>query len=192
MNGVGSRSFSLFSVFVLIVAAGWIFFSRVPAGSTTGGGIPAPQKDFLSPDFSLQDSSGEVVQLASLRGRPVVINFWASWCPPCRAEMPALENVYQEFHAQGLEILAVNATAQDDAQLAAAFAQDNQLTFPILYDFDGSVSALYATRALPTSFFVDAQGIIREVVVGGPMSEALLRVRVEQLFQRSPVQMEAP
>lgn len=106
--------------------------------------------------------------------------------------MPALENVYQEFHAQGLEILAVNATAQDDAQLAAAFAQDNQLTFPILYDFDGSVSALYATRALPTSFFVDAQGIIREVVVGGPMSEALLRVRVEQLFQRSPVQMEAP
>lgn len=140
----------------------------------------------MAPDFKLQAASGETIQLSELRGRPVLINLWASWCGPCRAEMPAMQRVYADYQDQDFLILAVNATNQDNADRAVAFAKEYDLTFPILFDTDGSVSSQYRLRALPTSFFVDPSGIIQEVVVGGPMSEALLRIRIEQLLQEAP------
>jgi len=79
-------------------------------------------------------------------------------------------------------VLGVNSTNQDNPQAANAFAQQLGLTFPILFDRDGSVSKLYNVRALPSSFFIDADGIIQEVIIGGPMAEALLEIRVEQLL----------
>ena len=178
-----AQRWTFFSLAILILAAGWVWASRAPAGSTTAGAIPAPRQGFLAPDFSLGTSTGETIHLAGLRGRPVLINLWASWCAPCRAEMPALQRVYEDYQDQGITILAVNATDQDQVDKAIAFGQEYGLTFPILFDLDGSVSRQYLLRALPTSFFVDPQGIIREVVVGGPMSEALLRIRVEQLLE---------
>jgi peroxiredoxin len=181
------RSFSrwqFFSVLILIAGAAWTWASRAPAGSTTGGGIPAPRQGFLAPDFTLHTPDGEMVSLSGLRGRPLLINLWASWCLPCRAEMPAIQRVYDEYRDQGFTVLAINATNQDSVSEAVSFVQSNSLTFPILLDEDGSVSQQYSLRALPTSFFVDSEGVIREVVVGGPMSEALLRIRVQELFER--------
>jgi peroxiredoxin len=96
--------------------------------------------------------------------------------------MPAMQRVYEEYKDQGFEILAVNATNQDSVEAALAFAQLYSLTFPIVMDTDGSVSRAYNLRALPSSFFIGADGVIQEVVIGGPMAEALLRVRVEQLL----------
>ncbi|HEX9617521.1 MAG TPA: TlpA disulfide reductase family protein [Anaerolineales bacterium] len=171
------------SIAFLLVSAAWVWASAAPPGSTTGGRIPAPRPGFLAPDFRLQTLEGETAGLADLAGRPVLINLWASWCPPCRAEMPAMQRVYEDFKGQGFEILAVNATDQDNLPSARAFVDSLGLTFPILLDPSGEVSAAYELRALPTSFFVDRQGVIREVVVGGPMSEALLRIRVQQLFE---------
>ena len=113
----------------------------------------------------------------------MLINLWTSWCPPCKSEMPALQRVYADYQGQGFEILAVNATNQDNLADATAFAAQLGLKFPLLVDERGDVSRLYALRSLPTSFFVDSQGVIREVVIGGPMSEALLRIRVEQLLE---------
>ncbi len=100
--------------------------------------------------------------------------------------MPAIQKVYEEFQDQGFVVLAVNSTHQDNLGDAITFAQIWKLTFPILLDKDGSVSNLYQVRALPTTFFVDPQGIIQEVVIGGPMSETLLQIRVEQLMEQSP------
>ena len=100
--------------------------------------------------------------------------------------MPAIQKVYDEFQDQGFFVLAVNSTNQDNLGDAITFAQIRKLTFPILLDKDGSVSDLYEVRSLPTTFFVDPQGIIQEVVIGGPMSEALLQIRVEQLMEQSP------
>lgn len=100
--------------------------------------------------------------------------------------MPAIQKVYEEFQDQGFVVLAVNSTHQDNLGDAITFAQIRKLTFPILLDKDGSVSGLYEVRSLPTTFFVDSQGIIQEVVIGGPMSEALLQIRVEQLMEQSP------
>jgi len=97
--------------------------------------------------------------------------------------MPALERVYQDYKDVGLVILAVNSTSQDNAADADAFVQDLGLTFTILFDKDGSVSKQYRLQALPTSIFINREGVIQEIVIGGPMSEALLRSRIKTLIE---------
>jgi peroxiredoxin len=171
-----------FSTLILLLGAAWIWVSAVPEGGMTNGAIPAPQEGFLAPDFSLQTLDGETVSLAELRGQPVLLNLWASWCSPCRAEMPAMQRVYEDYQDLGFVILAVNATNQDRVDSVGAFTAEHGLTFPILLDFDATVSQAYQLRSLPTTFFIDQEGIIQEVVIGGPMSEALLRTRIEKLL----------
>ena len=97
--------------------------------------------------------------------------------------MPAIEAVYNAFKDQGFTVLAVNATNQDDREAAVQFVETHKLTFPILLDLSGEVSRQYELRALPSTFFVDEKGIIQEVVIGGPMAEALLLSRVQELIE---------
>ncbi len=175
----------IFYGLILLAGLFWIWHSAAPAGTTTAGKIPAPQAGFLAPDFTLTTLDGETVTLSNLRGKVVLLNLWASWCPPCRAEMPAIERIWQEFREQGLVVLAVNSTSQDTTTNAQAFVAENNLTFPIPLDIDGEVARLYRVNSLPTSFFIGADGIIHEVVIGGPMAEALLRSRVEQLLKEA-------
>lgn len=170
------------SLLALALGAAWIWLSAADPGAATAGRIPAPQAGFLAPDFTLVGTDGAAYTLSGLRGRPILINLWASWCAPCRAEMPAIQRLHEEFQAQGLLVLAVNMTSQDDETAARLFAEEYGLTFPILLDLDGEVGRLYQNRALPSSYFVDPNGVIQEVVIGGPMAEALLRTRVENLF----------
>jgi len=188
MNWI-QRNWTLFSILVLAFSAGWIVFLPPPPGTlpgaATGGRIPAPREGFLAPDFALQDARGQTVRLSDLRGRPVLVNLWASWCPPCQAEMPAMQKAYEIYEPQGFTILAVNTTFQDDQASALAFTAQRGLTFPVLFDMDGSVSHQYLVRAMPSSFFIDRQGVIRRVVIGGPMSEGLLRAEIEQLVKET-------
>lgn len=167
---------------LLLVGAVWIWLSKAPPGGTTGGNIPAPQKGFLAPDFSLPTSDGQIITLSDYQGRPVLLNIWATWCPPCRAEMPAMEQVYQDLKEDGFVILAVNATNQDNPSEVETFTKSFGLTFPVLFDQQGEITQQYEVRALPSSFFIDSKGMIQEVVIGGPMSEALLRIRIEELI----------
>ena len=177
------KHWTLFSITLLAASAIWIWFSRVDPSHASAAETSAPHKGFLAPDFSLSTIEGEIITLSDLRGHPVLINLWTSWCPPCKAEMPALERVYREYKDDGLVILAVNSTSQDNAADAIGFIQDLGLTFTILFDNDGSVSKQYHLQALPTSIFMNREGIIQEIVVGGPMSEALLRSRIESLIE---------
>jgi cytochrome c biogenesis protein CcmG, thiol:disulfide interchange protein DsbE len=169
--------------FILILGFAWILMSADKSGISTAGEIPAPQQGFLAPDFELQTTEGETIKLSDLRGQPVLVNLWATWCPPCRAEMPAIEKVYNDYKDQGLVVLAVNMTAQDTSSNITPFIDEYGLTFPVLLDEDNSVASAYQLRSLPSSFFIDRDGIIREVVIGGPMAEALLRTRVEQILK---------
>ena len=171
---------------VLLLGLVWIAFSVDRSGASTNGRIPAPRAGFLAPEFALQTMDGETVSLASLRGQAVLVNIWASWCMPCRAEMPAMQRVYEEYKADGLVVLAVNSTVQDSADRAASFVQELGLTFPIVLDVEGKATGLYQVSALPSSFFVGRDGVIVEVVIGGPMSEALLRTRVEKILETQP------
>jgi cytochrome c biogenesis protein CcmG/thiol:disulfide interchange protein DsbE len=185
MRSGAIRSWLVFSLAILLAGAVWTWLSRAQPGATSSGNIPAPREGFLAPDFSLSDSKGKQIRLSDYRGRPVLVNVWASWCAPCKAEMPAMQRAYTDYQGRGFEILAVNSTSQDSFESASAFAQANGLSFPILYDSQADVARQYQIQSLPTSFFIDNDGMIRDVVIGGPMSEALLRVRIEQLFQTS-------
>lgn len=168
---------------ILLLGLAWIFVSADKSGSSTNGLIPAPRAGFLAPDFTLETLDGGTVTLSELRGLAVVVNLWATWCPPCRAEMPALQKVYEEYKERGLVILAVNSTVQDDLQVIPAFIKKYGLTFPVLLDKNNEAGRLYQLRSLPSTFFIRRDGIIHEVVVGGPMAEALLRTRIEDLLK---------
>ncbi len=172
---------------VLVISAGWMWLSRVPVTGGQSAALRAsPQEGFLAPDFTLESLDGRQVRLSALRGKVVLVNLWASWCPPCRAEMPALDKVYQSDRSRGLEVLAVNATNQDGEADARAFVEQLGLSFPVLLDRDGTAGQHYLLRSLPTSIFIDRRGVIRAIVVGGPMPEALIRSKVEDLLQESP------
>ena len=183
MQAYSSRQRIILSVVILLIGAAWAWGSRDTTGSNTGGEIPAPQVGFLAPDFTLQNEAGEFVSLSDFRGKAVLVNLWASWCTPCQREMPAMQNVYDQYKEQGFVVLAVNVTSQDSRANAIAFAESLNLTFPILFDVNGEVALAYQMRAFPSSYFIGIDGIIQEVVIGGPMAEALLQVRAEQLLE---------
>ncbi len=172
----------IFHLLLLLAGLAWIGLSADPTGSTTAGKIPAPQVGFLAPDFTLNSLDGKSYTLSELRGQAVILNLWATWCPPCRAEMPTLQKLYEEYRKEGLLVLAINSTVQDTAAAIPAFVEQYGLTFPILLDENGAVSRAYQLRSLPSSYFIGRDGIIREVVIGGPMSEALLRTRIETIL----------
>ena len=181
-----SRRWTAVLVAVLLLGSSWIWASSASTSDTTGGLVPSPREGFPAPDFTLDTLDRGEMTLSDLRGQVVVINLWTSWCPPCRAEMPAIDNIYKANKEAGLEILAVNSTFQDSETAAAAFAQELELSFPILLDRDGAVSRRYQLRALPTTFFIDRQGVIRSVVFGGPMSESLIESKIADLLAEAP------
>jgi cytochrome c biogenesis protein CcmG, thiol:disulfide interchange protein DsbE len=168
-------------ILILIAGASWISLSADGTGSSAN--TSAPQAGFTAPDFTLQAPTGESYTLSKLRGQAVLVNLWATWCPPCRAEMPIIEKMYQEYKDQGFIVLAVDMTYQDDPFAIVPFTQEYGLTFPILLEETGDVASAYQLRSLPSSYFINRAGIIAEVVIGGPMSEALLRTRIEQILQ---------
>lgn len=180
MQPIQRRTFYLIT---LIVGLAWIFVSADRTGTSTAGEIPAPREGFLAPAFSLRTPEGESISLADLRGQAVLVNLWATWCPPCRAEMHAIQKLYDEYKDQGFVVLAVNMTYQDDPSAVLAFVQENNLTFPILLEETGEVAKKYELHSLPSSFFINRNGKIQEVVIGGPMSEALLRTRIESILK---------
>jgi len=128
-----------------------------------------------APDFELADLDGNTVRLSDYRGSKVIVNFWASWCPPCRAEMPHMQKFHERYAKDGVVILGVNLTSlEKGASAASAFAQKNGLTFPIVLDTDGSVLRQYNVTAYPTTYVLDERGITEEIIVG-PMTLDFMR-----------------
>jgi cytochrome c biogenesis protein CcmG, thiol:disulfide interchange protein DsbE len=168
---------------ILLLGFAWIFISADRSGASTAGKIPAPQQGFLAPNFELKTPTGESLKLSDLRGQAVLVNLWATWCPPCRAEMQAIERVYNEYRDQGFTVLAVNMTYQDSQLEIMPFVNEQGLTFPILLDETGDMANAYQLKSLPSSYFINRDGIINEVVIGGPMAEALLRTRIEDILK---------
>ncbi|HEY65307.1 MAG TPA: TlpA family protein disulfide reductase [Caldilineae bacterium] len=169
---------------ILIVAVAllgglWIEMSRAQSGTPMIG--RGARVDFLAPDFTLNNLDGDPVSLSDYQGQVVILNFWATWCPPCREEMPTLEEVYRDRVRDGLVVLGVNQ--MEPADRVREFLESLNLTFPVVLDTRGEVARLYRVRAYPTTYFIDRGGVIRDMVIGGPMSEALLRSKVEALLE---------
>ncbi len=172
-----------FLIPVLLIAVTWLWFAVIQPRNTIGGLIPGVQPGSQAPDFTLQTLDGDIVTLSELRGRPVLVNMWASWCTPCKYEMPTIQKVYEEFRDRGLMVLAVNLTKKDNLTSVISFVEEYDLTFPILLDVDGKVEEAYQLRGLPSTFFIDRDGIIQSVVIGGPMPEEVVRTGLEQVME---------
>ena len=134
-----------------IVLVGLLTSLPVTAGSGQG----------VAPDFSLPDASGNKVALADFGGQVVLINFWASWCGPCREEMPLLNELHQRYAPMGFTMLGVNV--EEDSSLADKFLAGTPVEFPVLYDRENAVSKLYDVIAMPSTVIVDRRGQIRYI-----------------------------
>ncbi len=137
------------------------------------GGTDTEEVSYAAPDFTVEDSEGNAVKLSEYFGKPIVLNFWASWCPPCKEEMPHFENAF--INNPDVQFLMVNATTSYRESLDAAkkFISDKGYTFPVLYDTSGRASALYGTYSLPMTFFINAQGDLVTYATGMLSAENL-------------------
>lgn len=151
------------------VAASLVFL----AVSCQGTGSVGSEKGKEAPDFSLPTLDGGADNLRNYRGRTVILNFWATWCGPCRAEMPDIQAVFAQMRDRGVVVLAVNQG--ESREKVAEFAREFGLTFPILLDENRSVGNQYGVRAYPTTLFIDKNGVVRQVTVGGLTRAAILR-----------------
>ncbi|SDH86386.1 Peroxiredoxin [Alteribacillus persepolensis] len=177
---------------ILIAMLGWAFYEALVTEEQEGGATSETteegtgpsanefdiqqedteadsQGDWLktgekAPDFTLQTLDGKEVSLSDYRGERVLINFWATWCPPCRAEMPDMQKLYEEHD---VNILAVNLTeTEPGVQSVETFAEDFELTFPLLLDEEIAVANAYGVQPIPSSFFIDREGIVRQISLG--------------------------
>jgi thiol-disulfide isomerase/thioredoxin len=133
----------------------------------------------VAPDFTLPDMDGESHSLSDFRGKLVMLNFWATWCPPCRREMPSMQRLYEKYSEQGLVVLAVNQFEDPDLVFEFTGRLSLEPTFPILFDRESRISEKYKVKGLPTTYLLDREGRIHYRAIGGrefdhPDVEALI------------------
>ncbi|MBI4303934.1 MAG: TlpA family protein disulfide reductase [Chloroflexi bacterium] len=161
------------SAVVKMVLSIVLLISLLVAGCAGASGTPARLGE-KAPDFQLKSLDGSSVSLSGLQGSPVLINFWATWCPPCREEMPYLQKIHDKYSSKGLKMLAIDIGESPDK--VKDFLASNNLSLPVLLDSRGSVSGRYSVGAIPTTFLIDKNGIIQEKVIGAfPNVEAIER-----------------
>lgn len=140
----------------------------LPAERNATDDSPSASKGRAAPDFLLRSLDGDQVRLSDLQGRPVVVNFWATWCPTCRSETPDLIALYEENRDAGLELLGVNLREADGQ--VRGFVDDFGINFPVLMDRDGQVASTWRiggpNNGVPSTYFIDSQGVVRLVVFG--------------------------
>ena len=166
--------------------------AALPAALAPAGADVAPKEGALAPDFLLETLDGDELRLSDLRGTPVVLNFWASWCTPCRREIPQFVATYDRYRDEGLVVVAVNL--QESPSIISRYARDFDMQFPITIDRDGEVADEYRLLGLPTTYFIDRQGTVRSVFRGpflqrlqgtrvqGAISEGQLAERIEEIL----------
>jgi len=143
---------------------------------------PAPKVGKPVTDFEAQTPDGKTVRLSDFRGRPVWITFWATWCPPCRAENADIQAAYSAHQDSGLVVLAVNLG--EDSRTVQDYVKRTGLSFPIAMDPPTQIAATYRIVGIPTHFFVDANGVLMEQRIGG-MSRKMMEQKIQQLLART-------
>ncbi|MEE8413493.1 MAG: TlpA disulfide reductase family protein [Dehalococcoidales bacterium] len=177
-------NFSRFLVpgIVILVIAGFAallafgLFAKEPLTGASG----AARVNRPAAEFTLQLFSGDEITLSSLKGKPVVINFWASWCPPCRDEAPVLEEIWQLYRERGVTFIGVDI--QDKEEDALAYIEEFGITYPNGQDINGRITIDYGVSGIPLTFFIDRDGLIVSRWVGA-ISENLLVARIEELLE---------
>jgi len=151
-------------LFVLIASVVLIVFLREDRGSTIKTARPI-QPGVEAPDFTFPDLNGREVSLSDHRGKVVLVNIWATWCPPCRQEMPSMQRLYEKFKGENFEILAIGIDSEG-REAVAPFMRKMSLTFPALLDPGETIRPLYGITGVPESFIIDKKGIVVEKIIG--------------------------
>jgi len=169
----------------LLLVAGCRKGEETPT-SRTPAATPAAEVGKAAPGFALKDSSGRLWRLSALRGKLVFVNFWASWCPPCRYEMPEMEALHRSLADEEFQLVTI--LYNDDPETALRYVRENGFTFPVLLDPDGVAARAYGITGVPETYIVDPEGILRDKVIGprnwnqNPQKASLRRL----LPQKSP------
>jgi peroxiredoxin len=177
-----SQQYTYLGIILFIVGIMLLLWMALQPGggqSTAQSAAETMEQGQPAPNFTTQTLSGSETALADYAGDVVVVNFWATWCPPCKAEMPGINAFYERHQADGLVVLAVNA--QESESLVRPFIEANQFTFPVLLDPAGSVVDQYQVRSFPTTIIIDRDGVVRHVQVG-MISEEELETAVAPLL----------
>ncbi len=178
------RNIVIFAVMVVVVAGLLVLAKsqrKIPAGQhlVDGAAASVAAKGHDAPDFVLTDLQGHSVKLSDLRGKAVVLNFWATWCPPCKAEIPWFIELQKRYGAQGLQIVGVNMDDGDQNDVQK-FAAENSINYPILLGKDKVAEQYGGIEYLPTTFYIDRSGVVMDRVFGQPE-----RTEIEQKVKRA-------
>ena len=150
-------------------------FNSAQSNSTNDASRPTFAKNGeLAPEINLKSLNSDPIVLSKLEGHPVLVNFWATWCGPCREEFPAIQRAYKKYKDQGFVVIGVNFQDENSDEGVMTFMRNSVANFPIVRDTGERVGRMYNVRGLPTSFFIDKKGVIRDSVVGGPMTDEFL------------------
>lgn len=189
--------------FIFVISASFLLYQYLgknyasESGGLVGGATPAPQNNssqeaatpkperISAPDFSVEDREGNTVTFSELIGKPVVINFWASWCPPCKSEMPEFDTVYREL-GEEVTFLMINSTdgARETAETAAAYIDGQGYSFPVYFDTGQEASYAYGISSLPTTVFIDRDGYLVTGAIG-MIDEATLRRGIDMITKQT-------
>lgn len=189
---------NLLSIAIIVLAAAIILVNLLKPSVTEGNKeitpVEAPTAEDIpgvdlsqvkegnpAPNFELTTLAGETVQLSDYKGKKVILNFWATWCPPCKAEMPHMQNFYEKNKANDIEIIAVNLTSMDKGKTEIEnFIKEYGLTFDIPLDEEGTIGAQYQAFSIPTSYIINSKGIITKKIIG-PMDEDMMKTLTNEI-----------
>jgi cytochrome c biogenesis protein CcmG/thiol:disulfide interchange protein DsbE len=165
----------LIATLVVILTAGLLI-----TGCTANSESSIATVGEAAPNFELQNLDGQSISLSNLKGNPVLVNFWATWCGPCVSEMPYIQEINEDWSDTGLVVLAINIG--DSSQAVEQFLQEHNLALPVLLDTKKVVAPKYGIRAIPTTFFIDKEGIVRVKVIGAFPSKAAIESRLGEIM----------
>ncbi len=176
-------------IFLFAVMSGYFLLNlvltekhpKVSPSSTMQAGKIGLEEGNTVPDFQLMTIDGTVIKLSDMRGKKVILNFWATWCPPCKAEIPHMQDFYEAQDKNMVELLAINLTSSEkNTQSVKEFVKERNLTFPVLLDQDGDIGSRFQAITIPTSYLIDSKGIVRKKIVG-PMDKEMMNQLMENV-----------